>query len=164
MPEFQATMWGLTGLGWAYLGAAVAYVFAGIGSAIGITSAARVANGVLSEEPGRFGSLLVLSTLPGTQGFYGFVAAFLIVVFFDLFAGVPLDARAGFQIFGAALPVGLAGLFSAIWQGKACATGIQMVAKQPGEVGKAITLAVLIETYAVIGFIVTVIFLMAIPR
>jgi len=161
----ESTFLGLTGLAWAFLGAAVAYVLAGIGSAIGIASVGRVSSGVLSEDPGKFGQLIVLTALPGTQGFYGFVTAFLILGFFKLLTpGTVLEPRIGFQIFLASLPVGVAGLISAIYQGKVCAAGASMVAKQPGEAGKAITLGVFVETYAVLGFIASILLLVAIPK
>jgi V/A-type H+-transporting ATPase subunit K len=161
----ESTFFGLTGLAWAFLGAAVAYVLAGIGSAIGIASVGRVSSGVLSEDPGKFGQLIVLTALPGTQGFYGFVTAFLILGFFKLLTpGTVLEPRIGFQIFLASLPVGVAGLISAIYQGKVCAAGASMVAKQPGEAGKAITLGVFVETYAVLGFIASILLLVAIPK
>jgi len=165
MPEVVNTMWGLTGLGWAFLGAAVAYGMAGIGSAIGIAIVGKVANGVLSEDPGKFGSLIVLTALPGTQGFYGFVTSFLILGFFKLLTpGTVLEPHIGFQIFEASLPVAVAGLVSAIYQGMVCAAGVGMIAKQPGEVGKAITLGVFVETYAVLGFIASILLLVGIPK
>jgi len=63
----------------AALGAGLAVIMAGIGSIIGIGYPGRAAAGVLSEDPSKFGSLFLLVVLPGTQGFYGFVAAFLII-------------------------------------------------------------------------------------
>ena len=63
----------------AVVGAAMAAILAGIGSSIGIGYPARAAAGVLSEDPTRFGSLFLLVVLPGTQGFYGFVGAFMII-------------------------------------------------------------------------------------
>ena len=160
-----STVWGLTGEGWAFAGTAAAVALGGIGSAIGISAVGRVATGVLSEHPDRFGSLIVLTALPGTQGFYGFVIGFLILGFFNLLTpGTVIDPGIGFQIFAASLPVGLAGLFSAIFQGKVCAAGAMLIAKQPGEVGKAITLSVFVETYAVLGFIASVLLLIGIPR
>jgi V/A-type H+-transporting ATPase subunit K len=126
---------------------------------------ARVSNGVLSEDPGKFGQLIVLTALPGTQGFYGFVTAFLILGFFKLLTpGTVLEPRVGFQIFLASLPIAVVGLVSALYQGKVCAAGVSMVAKQPGEAGKAITLGVLVETYAVLGFIASILLLVAIPK
>ena len=114
MPE---KILGISGLNWAYLGAALAYFLAGTGSALGISIAGRMGFGVLSEEPGRFGSVLVLTLLPGTQGFYGLIIG--VLAFFTK-ATPTMDPLTGFQVFVAALPVGIAGLFSAIYQGMVC--------------------------------------------
>ncbi len=149
---------GLDGAGWALGGAAIAYFLAGVGSAIGIGISARVANGVLSEDPAKFGSLLVVSALPGTQGIYGFITAFMILGKLGA-ASNPIAAPVGIQIFIAALPVAIAGFLSAIYQGMVCAAGSAMIAKQPTEVGKAIVLAALVETYAIFGLIASILLL-----
>ena len=61
----------------ALLGAALATIFAGIGSARGVGMACEVGMGVLAEDPSKFGKMLVLELLPGTQGLYGFIVSFL---------------------------------------------------------------------------------------
>ena len=58
----------MNGIFLAILGAAIATVLAGIGSAKGVGSAAQTAMGVLSEDSSMFGKMLVLTLLPGTQG------------------------------------------------------------------------------------------------
>ena len=63
----------------AIAGAAIAALFAGMGSAKGTSIAGQAAAGVVTEDPGKFGQLLVLQLLPGTQGLYGFIIAFLIL-------------------------------------------------------------------------------------
>lgn len=154
--ETVSTVWGLSGQSWAFLGAAVAYGLAGVGSAIGIGIAGKVANGVLAEDPNKFGSLLLLTALPGTQGFYGFITSFMILF---VFFGKATSAVAGFQMFAAALPIAIAGFLSAIYQGMVCAAGAGMIAKRPEEVGKAIVLGVFVETYAVLGLIASILLL-----
>lgn len=145
------------GLSIAIGGCALAAILAGIGSAIGISLAAQVANGVLSESPEKFGSLFILVVLPGTQGFYGFLGAFLGIMKLGLLGGPlsPLLLEQGIQIFLASLPVGVAGLVSAIWQGKVCASGIEMAAKKPEEAMKPVIYAAMVETYGVLGLLVT---------
>jgi V/A-type H+-transporting ATPase subunit K len=64
------------GLVFALIGAGMAALFAGIGSAIGIGIAGRSATGVLSEKPERYGQMFIMVVLPGTQGFYGFLGPF----------------------------------------------------------------------------------------
>lgn len=152
--------WGMT---LALIGAAVAIALAGIGSSIGIGHAGQAACGVLSEEPEKFTSLLILSVLPGTQGIYGFVAAFFVMLKIGtLGTPVVISTIQGAQILGACIPVGLAGLFSGIHQGKVSAAGVSVVAKQPEEFMKAVIFSALVETYAVLGLLITILLLMGI--
>ncbi|MFH1784113.1 MAG: V-type ATP synthase subunit K [bacterium] len=142
----------------AILGIASAVVFAGIGSSIGIGYAGQAANGVLSEDPDKFGRMLVLVALPGTQGLYGFVAAFLFIIKLGILGGnIPvLSVQQGLQILGACMPVAIAGLFSGIHQGKVCAAGIGVSAKQPEATMKSVVYAVMVEFYALLGLVITV--------
>ncbi len=139
------------GMVMAGFGAGLAVILAGIGSSIGISYPAKAAAGVLSEDPTRFGSMFLLVVLPGTQGFYGIVAAFLII---GKITSIETLTQ-GMQLFFAALPVGFAGLFSGIYQGKVCAAGINLVAKRAKEVMKGVVFAALVETYAVLGLLIT---------
>lgn len=139
------------GMVMATFGAGLAVILAGIGSSVGIGYPARAAAGVLSEDPSRFGSMFLLVVLPGTQGFYGIVAAFLII---GKISNVETLAQ-GMQLFFAALPVGFAGLVSGIYQGKVCAAGINLVAKRAKEAMKGVIYAALVETYAVLGLLIT---------
>ncbi len=146
------------GLSLAVAGSAAAALLAGIGSAIGIGISGRSAAGVLSEDPEKYGQLFVLVVLPGTQGFYGFLGAFLVMLRLNFFGGesIPLTVAQGWQVFAACMPVALAGLLSAIHQGKVCAAGIGMAAKRPEMAFKAgVVYAVMVETYAVLGLLVT---------
>ena len=148
------------GLALALLGAALAALLAGIGSAIGIGISGRTASGVLIEDPDRYGQMFLLVVLPGTQGFYGFLGALLVMLKLEFFTGVGIPALTmgqGVQILFACLPVGLAGLVSAIHQGKVCAAGALMTAKRPELAFKAgVVYAVMVETYAVLGLLVTI--------
>lgn len=146
------------GLAIALAGAVVAAVPAGIGSAIGIGMTAQVANGVLAEDPKKFGNVFILVALPGTQGFYGFLGAFLAIMQLGLLGDAPnaITLWQGVQMFAACLPVGLAGLASGIWQGKACSAGAELVAKRATEGTKAVIFAAMVETYAVLGLLVTI--------
>jgi len=149
------------GLTYAFLGGALAVILGGIGSAIGIGLAGQAASGVMSEDPEKFGSLLLLVALPGTQGIYGFLSGFLVILKLGVTAGklVVPPVHQGLQILIACLPVAFAGLVSAIHQGKVCASGIYMVAKQPKEMTKPLVLGALVETYAVLGLLITILLL-----
>ena len=140
----------------AYLGVALACALAGIGSAVGVGIAAQASTGVMSVDPKKFGKLLLLTALPGTQGIYGFVIAFLLLQKIALFTGDnPLTMVVGWKIFAAGMPIALAGLISGIHQGKVCAGGAMMTAKQPDDSAKALILAVFVEFYAILGFLVS---------
>ena len=146
------------GLVLAFTGAAVAALFSGIGSAIGVGIAGRSAAGVLSEKPERYTPLMLMVMLPSTQGFYGFAMAFLVLYKLQLFGEGPLAMTtiSGLQVLAACLPVGFAGLLSAIHQGKVCSAGILMTAKRPEMAFKAgVLYAVVVEVYAVLGTLIT---------
>lgn len=146
------------GLALAVAGAAVAVALAGAGSSIGVSYAGQAGAGVTAEKPELFGKVLILEALPATQGIYGFLVAFLILMFTGLLPGaeaVSLTIADGLKIFFAGIPVGLAGYFSGIWQGKVSAAGMGMIAKNPGDMGKAMVLSAMVETYAVLGFLIS---------
>ena len=148
---------GLWGLALAVAGAAFAVAFSGAGSSIGVSHAGQAGAGVVAEKPELFGKVLILEALPATQGIYGFLVAFLILMFTGILAGDPiaLTTADGLKIFFAGVPVGLAGYFSGAYQGKVSAAGCGMVAKNPGDMGKAMVLSAMVETYAVLGFLVS---------
>ena len=56
------------GLFFAILGAALAALLAGAGSARGVGMAGQAAAGVVTDQPNMFGRVLILQLLPGTQG------------------------------------------------------------------------------------------------
>lgn len=137
-------------------GAAMAAVMAGVGSAIGVGLAGQASAGVVSEDPDRFGSCLLLQLLPGTQGIYGLLIAFVIATKAGLLGGgSALSATAGLSLFLAAIPIAFGGLLSAISQGKVAVAGINMVAKKPEEQGKAMLMTVMVETYAVLALLIS---------
>lgn len=153
------TFLGMGGTQWALFGAGIAAILGGAGSAIGITSASTLISGVLSEDDTKFGQLLPLAAMPGTQGIYGFIAAVLVMVFFDLLGGnVDLDARAGFAIFLACQPVGWLCMFSGIYQGRTAAASAGIVAADKR--APALVFPALVETYAILALIVTILMLL----
>lgn len=148
----------MTGLAIAIFGAALCAALAGCGSAIGVMAAGKAAAGVTSQKPELFGKLLVLQALPGTQGIYGFLTAILIMVRLGLLGGGPLDISdtVGWQFFFAALPMGLCGLISGIAQGKTAVAAIHLTGKQPDAAGKGITMTALVETYAILALLISI--------
>jgi V/A-type H+-transporting ATPase subunit K len=138
----------------AYSGVVLAAALAGIGSAIGVGLVGRAAAGVLSVDPKKFGKLLLLVALPGTQGIYGFVIAFLLL---GRIQGTDLAANPGFawKALMAGCPVAFAGLLSAIHQALVGVSGVSLAAKQPADAAKGLILAVFVEFYAILGFLVS---------
>ncbi len=146
----------MDGVGIAIAGSAMAAFLAGVGSAIGIGIVGQQAAGVLSEDPEKFGSLFLLVVLPGTQGFYGFLASMLAMGKIT----PSISMVDGWRVLFACLPIAIAGLISAIHQGKVCAAGANLVAKRADQAMKGVMYAVMVETYAVLGLIITI-FLLA---
>ena len=149
------------GLAIAIFGGAISAFLAGTGSAIGIATAAQTADGVLSEDPSKFGRLLILVAMPGTQGIYGLLGTFLVLMKLGIFGGetVSLTLWQGWQIFFAAMPVAVAGFFSAIHQGKTSAAGVELTAKRPESLVQGIIYSALVETYAIFGLLATILML-----
>lgn len=142
--------WGVV---YAYLGVAIAMLFSGYGSARGIGVAAQAAAGVLTEDPKKFAKTLLLVAMPSTQGIYGFVLG--ILMFFKFTGGDPIGTDMGLRYFVTGIPVGLVGMFSAFWQGRVAASGIGLVAKRPEESSKGIIFAGMVETYAILAFLIS---------
>lgn len=145
------------GLALAIAGAGVAVFLGGIGSSIGVSLAGQAGAGVATEQPEKFGKVLILQALPGTQGIYGFLVGFLILLFTGILTGDPvqLTTAQGWQLFFACLPAGFACLFSGMYQGKVSAAGMNMIAKDDSQMGKAMVFSAMVETYAVLGFLVS---------
>jgi V/A-type H+-transporting ATPase subunit K len=159
------TFGGLSGLHWALLGAAVAVIGGGIGSSMGITYIANVAGGILTEQPDRFGPLLPLIAIPGTQGIYGFITGVFVAFVMKPGGGwETLVGYNGFLIFLGCLPVAFVCCVSAIYQGLTSVGAAGMVAKRSEDAGKALVLPALVETYAVLSLIITILMLITVVK
>src|SRR3989338_1202477 len=146
------------GLMIAIVGAAMAAILAGIGSILGVRTVGQASAGIVSEDPDKFGKVLILTALPGSQGIYGFLAAVIIANKIGLLSGAPIDVSVGvgFQFLMAAIPVAVGGLFSGIYQGRVAAAGVNIIAKKQDASGKAVILSAIVETYAVLGLLITI--------
>ncbi len=145
----------------AILGSGIAVSLAGIGSIVGVGLAGKAAAGLISEEPEKFGKALLLQVLPGTQGIYGFLAAMMVLQKIGAFGDgmVEIIPSNGWQILFACLPIALSGLLSGIFQGTVSAAGISTLAKKEEASGKAVILSAMVETYAVISLLATILIL-----
>lgn len=99
------------GIVFAVLGMAMATILLGLDQPKGWLYW-EAAAALTTEQPEKFGQALILQLLPGTQGLYGFVIAFLIYI--NL--GNDMSMVQGLNYFVAALPIAFAGLFSGIAQ------------------------------------------------
>lgn len=153
-----------TGLVFALIGAGLAAALAGIGSAIGVALGGKAAAGVISEKPELFGRVLILQALPGTQGIYGFLVAILIMAKVGMIGGSPiaLTSAQGLGLLAAALPIALGGLASGIYQGKMAAAAIAMTAKKPTMSARGMTMTAIVETYAILALLVSVLMYVAV--
>ncbi len=156
-----------SGTNLALLGVALAVTIPCIGSAKGVGLVGEAATGLLSEQPSMFGKAFPLMALPMTQGVYGLVASFLMLMALGLFADpqnlMNLTFAQGGYFVMAALPIAIAGYLSAIRQGRVAAAGINLIGKRPGALGQAITTAALVETYAIFSLLITIMLVFLCP-
>ena len=155
----------MSGIVWALIDVAVAVGLAGSGSACGVGIAGQAASGVVTEDPSKFAKVLIMQLLPGTQGIYGLLVGFITLSKIGILGGAPadLDLATGLLIFAACLPIGIAGLISAIYQGKTSAAAIGIVAKKPEQFGKAMLFPAMVETYAILALLVSILAVSGIP-
>jgi V/A-type H+-transporting ATPase subunit K len=135
----------------AYIGLALMIALSGIGSAIGVSSGGNATIGALKKNDEAFGSYMLLSALPGTQGLYGFAGFFIINAKLSGFVvdGVlTLSMYQGVSIFAAGIALGFV-------QGSVCASGIAGIGSGHDIFGKTMVLAVFPELYAIIAFAAT---------
>lgn len=146
------------------LGAGLAAVLAGIGSAKGTGIAGEAGTGLLSEDPSKFGKVMILQVIPGTQGLYGLVVWFFAMLQMGVLDGSAMDLTVteGIRYFVACLPMALGGLFSAMAQGRVAAGSINILAKKPDDWSKGMILCITVEFYAILSLLAS--FLMLIDR
>ena len=145
------------GMVWALLGAVLATALAGIGSAWGVGKAGQAAAGVTAEDPDQFAKVLILQLLPGTQGIYGLLITFVTLTRIGVLGGTPVsDTNTGIMYFLACLPIAIVGLISAYHQGMTSVSSIGVVAKDPDQFGKAMLFPAMVETYAILALLVSI--------
>ena len=150
------------GLALAILGAALAALLSGIGSAKGVGMVGEAAAGLISEDPSKFTKVLILQILPGTQGLYGFITAIMVMIKIQLLSGNPIDLTTvqGLQVLFACLPMAIVGFFSALLQARVAASGVSVVAKKPEQQSKAMVLSAMVETYAVLALLISLLIIL----
>ena len=145
------------GIVYALLGAALAVLLAGAGSSIGVGIAGQAAAGVVTEDPSKFAKVLIMQLLPGTQGIYGLLVGFITLSKIGLLGGGMLDLTPqGLLVLAACLPIGIVGLISGKYQGMTSAAAIGIVAKKPEQFGKAMLFPAMVETYAILALLISI--------
>ena len=148
----------------AILGAALAAILSGLGSARAVGLVGEAGAGVITEDPSKFGKVLILQILPGTQGLYGFLTAFLLLVKINVLSGnfSDLSLKKGLALLAACLPIAIVGYFSAIAQGKVAAASINILAKKPDDWSKGMIMCIVVEFYAILCLLASFLMLSAI--
>ena len=157
--EFLET---IGGLALALLGAGLAAALSGVGSAKGTGIAGEAGAGLLCEDPSKFGKVMILQVIPGTQGLYGLVVWFFAIFRMGLLSGTlpQLTVAEGFQYLFACLPMALGGLLSAIAQGRVAAASINLLAKKPDDWSKGMVLCIIVEFYAILSLLISFLMIM----
>ena len=157
----QAFFEAFGGIALAFLGASLAVGLCCVGSAKGTGLVGEAATGVLCQAPEHFSKCLILQVLPGTQGLYGIVVWFFAIFTMGFMDGTAFDMTVfeGLQYFGACLPMALGGLFSAIAQGRVAAGSINILAKKPDDWAKGMVLCGIVEFYAILSLLASMIML-----
>jgi V/A-type H+-transporting ATPase subunit K len=138
------------------LAAGLAVAIPGIMAAFGVAITGIAAAAVSAEDPKKFSKIFVLQVMPGTQGIYGFVAAFLLI--FVVYQKLATTNVPGLLILLATLPAILQG-FTSYSQGKVAIAGVSAVAKRPEVFGQSMMYVVTVELYAILGLLATILFL-----
>ena len=145
------------GLFFALLGASLSALVACAGSAVGVGRAGQAAAGVVTDDPSQFSKVLILQLLPGTQGIYGLLIAFITLTQIGIMGGDSnISLTKGLLYLAACLPMAIVGYISACYQSQASVAAIGLVAKRPDQFGKAMIFPAMVETYAILALLVSI--------
>jgi len=149
-----SSQWGLV---LAFIGAGMATILSSLGSILGVSMVGQSGAGLVSEKPELAGKVITLAVLPGSQGLYGMVISLLFIFnYASVISGeTQITILQGLILFVAFLPVSITCLTSAPFQAKVCSAGMHMLAKDGRLAGRVITMAALVETYALLGFLIS---------
>ncbi len=143
------------------LGAGLAVCLSGAGSARGTGIAGEAGTGLLCQDPSKFGKVMILQVIPGTQGLYGLVVGFMAMLFMGVLDGsfVDLTLQEGLRYFAACLPIAIGGGISAVAQGRVAAGSINLLAKRPDDWAKGMVLCITVEFYAILSLLASLLML-----
>ncbi len=151
-----------SGLAIGLLGAGLAACLAGAGSGLGTGYAGQAGAGLVTEDPSKFGKVMILQVIPGTQGLYGLVVFFVAIMQMGLLDGTALNLSFvdGCRYFAACLPIGIGGLVTAASQGKVAAASVNLLAKNPDHWSKGMILCITVEFYAILSLLASMMMLL----
>ena len=151
-----------SGLAIGLLGAGLAACLAGAGSGIGTGVAGQAGAGLGTEDPTKFGKVMILQVIPGTQGLYGLVVFFVAIMNMGLLNGTAADLSFvdGCRYFAACMPIGIGGLVTAKYQGKVAAASVNLLAKNPDHWSKGMILCITVEFYAILSLLASMMMLL----
>ena len=152
----------LGGMAIGLIGAGLAAALCGIGSALGTGIAGQAGAGLITEEPEKFGKVMILQVIPGTQGLYGLVVWFFAMIRMGVLDGSAMDLTVteGVRFFVACIPMALGGWMSAIAQGKVAAASINILAKKEEHWSKGMILCITVEFYAILALLASFLMLL----
>jgi len=153
------------GLALALLGSGLAVGLSCVGSAKGTGIAGEAGTGLLCEDPSKSGKVMVLQLLPGTQGLYGMVVWFFALIRMNFMGNAAavagtMTVQQGLAFFAACMPMAIGGLLSAIAQGRVAAGSINILAKKPDDWSKGLILCGIVEFYAILSLLATILMVM----
>ena len=153
-----------SGLAIGLLGAGLAACLAGAGSGLGTGIAGEAGAGLVTEDPSKFGKVMILQVIPGTQGLYGLVVWFFALLQMGVFGGnvdpTSLTVVDGLRVACACLPMATGAAISAPAQGRVAATAVNLMAKRPDDWAKGIILCITVEFYAILSLLASFLMLL----
>jgi V/A-type H+-transporting ATPase subunit K len=155
------------GIALALLGGGLAAALCCVGSAKGTGFTGEAAAGLLAEDPEQFSKCLILQVIPGTQGLYGIVAWFFVLLQMGVFGGngiAELTPTEGLRFFVSCIPIMFGGWLSAIFQGRVAAACINIISKKPDDWSKGIILCIIVEFYAILSLLATILMLLNVGK
>ncbi|MGA8164672.1 MAG: ATP synthase subunit C [Waddliaceae bacterium] len=129
------------------VGPALALGLSAIGSSIGCGIGGMASHAIMSRVEEGHGKFIAMSAMPSSQIIYGFI---LMLLMRDAIRGETLSPMSGI---GIGLASGTAIMISAIFQGRAAASGIQASAKEPAIFGKCLAALGIVESFALFAFV-----------
>ena len=146
------------GILFALLGAILAALVPGIASAKAVSLGGITAAGVITDDPSKFGKVLIIQLLPGTQGIYGLLIAFITLSQLGIIGSgyEPISLMKGLLYLASTVPMIIVGYTSAMRQTKAGIASMGVIAKDGNQFGKAMIFPAMVETYAILALLISI--------